>query len=179
MLNRRTNIFQKVININKYTYCEEVPSFIEGKKCDLKMDEVMNEVETGTHNPNFLNGLVYGIIGVIVGGVIWKGITMATGNMYGLVALVIAALAGASFGFPTRGGDKKLRMVIGAALGLVSIILGYYLIYSTALDLGMGTAIVPADIMTFEEFWGAIAEPVDYIFMLIGVYEGAKLGSVD
>ncbi|MCX9015002.1 MAG: hypothetical protein OIN89_09475 [Candidatus Methanoperedens sp.] len=144
------------------------------------MDEVMTEAETKiASNPNYVNGTVYGIIGAIVGAFVWKGITMATGNMYGLVALIIAALAGASFGFPTRGGDKKLRMIIGALLGLASIILGYYLIYSTAFDIGMGAAIVPADLMPFEEFWSLIAEPVDYIFLFIGVYEGAKLGSIE
>lgn len=144
------------------------------------MDEVVNEVETNiARNPNFVNGLVYGITGAIVGALIWKGITMATGNMYGLVALIIAALAGACFGFPTRGGDKKLRMVSGAALGLASIVLGYYLIYTTPLDIGTGATVVPADLMSFENFWSLIAEPVDYIFLLIGLYEGAKLGSVE
>ncbi len=144
------------------------------------MDEVINKAETNVSlNPNFVNGLVYGIIGAIVGALIWKGITMATGNMYGLVALIIAALAGACFGFPTRGGDKNMRMIIGAALGLASIVLGYYLIYTTPLDIGTGAAIVPADLMPFDKFWGLIAGPVDYIFLLIGMYEGARLGSLE
>lgn len=146
----------------------------------IKMDDVVNRTENYvTSNPNFVNGMVYGIIGAIVGALIWKGITMATGNMYGLVALIIAALAGACFGFPTRGGNKIMRMIIGAALGLTSIVLGYYLIYTTPLDTGTGSAVVAASLMSFEQFWGLIAEPVDYIFLLIGVYEGAKLGSVE
>ncbi len=144
------------------------------------MDEVVNRTDNNAAlNPNIMKGLVYGIIGAIVGALIWKGITMATGNMYGLVALIIAALAGACFGFPTRGGDKTMRMVIGAALGLASIVLGYYLIYTTPLDIGTGAAVVPADLMPFDRFWGLIAGPVDYIFLLIGLYEGAKLGSLE
>jgi len=133
----------------------------------------MNQEES----KKLITGVVIGIVAALIGSLVWKEIAISTGKMYGLVALVVAALAGVGFGYPTRGGNKTVRKVIGAVLGLLAIILGYYFIYTSPIALEQGT-FVPASVMSFGTFWSFIAEPVDYIFLIIGLYEGAKLGSI-
>lgn len=133
----------------------------------------MNQEES----KNLIKGVVIGIVAALIGSLIWKEIAISTGKMYGLIALIIAALAGAGFGYPTKGGNKTARGVIGAVLGLLAIILGYYFIYTSPIEFADGT-FVPASIMSFGTFWNLMSSPVDYIFLLIGLYEGAKLGSI-
>lgn len=123
-------------------------------------------------------GIIFGMAGALVGGFLWKIIALSTGRMYGLIALVSAALAGVAFGLPTRGGSKQIRGIIGALLGLSSIALGYYFIYTSPMSLSAGGSFIPASLMSFWTFWRLIADPVDYLFLLVGVYEGAKLGSM-
>ncbi|NIA11925.1 MAG: hypothetical protein GWP10_19925 [Nitrospiraceae bacterium] len=135
----------------------------------------MNQIE----GKNWLIGAAFGIIGALIGGYIWAVIAMKTGTMYGIIALISAGLAGVGFGIPTRGGSNNIRGLIGAILGLTSIILGYYFIYISPINLGaQSIPIVPAKYMSFEEYWSIIVDPIDYLFLIIGIYEGYKFGSV-
>lgn len=119
----------------------------------------------------------FGIIGALIGGYIWAVIAMKTGVMYGIIALISVGLAGVGFGFPTRGGNKGIRGLIGAILGLTSIILGYYFIYMSPINLGaQSIPLIPAKYMSFGEFWSIIVGHIDYLFLIIGIYEGYKFG---
>jgi len=135
----------------------------------------MNQIE----GKNWLIGAAFGIIGALIGGYIWAVIAMKTGTMCGIIALISAGLAGVGFGIPTRGGNNNIRGLIGAILGLTSIILGYYFIYISPINLGaQSISIVPTKYMSFEEYWSIIVGPIDYLFLIIGIYEGYKFGSV-
>jgi len=124
-------------------------------------------------------GIVVGIVGVLIGALIWKYIALWTGYMFGLIALISAGLAGGGFGLFTIGGNKWVRGFIGASLGLASIVIGYYFIYTGPVDIGYYGSVVPADVMSFEAFMNAIIEPIDLLFLAIGLFEGAKLGAME
>ncbi len=38
--------------------------------------------------------------------------------------------------------------------------------------------LIPAKYMSFGEFWSIIVGPIDYLFLIIGIYEGYKFGSM-
>lgn len=122
-------------------------------------------------------GIAVGIVGVLIGALIWKYIAIWTGYMFGAIALISAGIAGGFFGFPTIGGNRGICAIIGAGLGLASIIMGYYFIYTSSVDIGYRT-VVPAEFMSFGEFMSVIIGPIDLLFLAIGLYEGAKLGSI-
>ena len=131
-------------------------------------------------NKKYITGIIAGIVGVIIGALIWKYIAIYTGYMSGFVAIISAAIAGGIFGYMTQGGNKNIRSIVGATLGIASIIMGYYFIYISPIDLGYPYfTVVLADEMSFEEFMSNSIEAVDMIFLFIGLYEGAKLGSIE
>ena len=135
----------------------------------------MNQIE----GKNWFIGATFGIIGALIGGYIWAVIATKTGVMWGVIALISAGLAGGGFGFPTRGGSRSIRGLIGAILGLMSIILGYYFIYISPINLGaQSIPIIPAKYMSFGKFWSITVGPIDYLFLIIGIYEGYKFGSM-
>ncbi|MEA2015006.1 MAG: hypothetical protein U9N38_06865 [Thermodesulfobacteriota bacterium] len=137
----------------------------------------MSEEQTGIKSYGI--GIALGIVGVLIGALVWKYIAIWTGYMFGAIALVSAGLAGGGFGLLTMGGNRAIRAIIGASLGLASIVMGYYFIYTSPVDIGWYGSVIPAELMSFEEFMGAMIEPIDLLFLAIGLYEGAKLGAME
>jgi len=55
-------------------------------------------------------GVVLGIVGCTVGGLIFGGVSLLTGYLAGITALVSGAVTGLLFGYGTRGLSKQHRM---------------------------------------------------------------------
>jgi hypothetical protein len=61
----------------------------------------------------------------------------------------------------------------------MSIIFGYYFIYLSPINLGaQSISFIPAKYISFGEFLNIIVGPIDYLFLIIGIYEGYKFGSI-
>jgi hypothetical protein len=124
-------------------------------------------------------GMALGIVGCAIGGLIFGGVSLLTGYLAGITALVSGAVTGVLFGYGTKGLSKQHRMLVGAILGFLSILFGYYLIYQlleVPIEVGSITLnIKPSEIMDFTEFMTTIIEPKDLAFFAIGIGESATL----
>ena len=119
--------------------------------------------------------MVLGIVGSIVGGLIFGGIALLTGFLYGIIALISGAVTGIMVGYGTKGLDEGSRTVIGAIFGFLSILFGYYLIYYM-LELPIGGHIIkPSELMSFVEFMKIEVGPLDLLFFAVGIIESASI----
>jgi uncharacterized membrane protein len=108
--------------------------------------------------------ILFGSIGAIIGGAIFAGIGIITGWLLGLFAIV----AGFISGLAIKMGDdnKEGNGILGAIFGLISIIIGYYI---------LNVYFIP--FMSFGNFMSEMIKPIDILFILAGIYAGAKAAS--
>jgi len=125
-----------------------------------------------------LFGALAGLVGAVFGAFVWMEMAIRTDTLIGYVALMSAGIAGVTFGYSTRGVKHAARGYMGAGLGLIAIVLGYYFIYMAPISYE-GMTFVAARYQSFGEFWSTFTGPVDYLFLSIGAYMGYKLGTVE
>ncbi len=125
---------------------------------------------------------VLGLVGILVSTGVFFGIMLATGRIYGIVAILTGAIAGgiAAYGYKIGGGTFKTEMDVSklvwfvTGVGLIAVLAGFVL--------GpYGYFLLNAGFIDFGTFWrlftalGGI-EPIDVLFMLIGAYGGRWAG---
>lgn len=146
-------------------------------KC--KMQTIKSQSADPVFSPQLLNttgiqrlpvGVITGIIAALVGGFLMSLITGLTGDFYFFFLAVAGAIGGFGFGAFTEGNNFA-RGIIGCIFAVMAMIIGYYFIYTTPVQI-YGTSIAPSSIMTFSEFFSLWLEPLDYIFMLVGIVAG-------
>jgi len=128
---------------------------------------------------NFPLGVVAGLVGVIVGSVIWALVTVLTDYQIGWMAVLNGFLVGFAIRTVGKGVDKKFG-IMGAVLALGSCLLG---------NLLMAAIIVAREesIPTLEVLFAfvidpqfaievlvAIFAPMDLLFYGIALYEGYR-----
>ena len=120
------------------------------------------------------------VVGALIGGVFWGWFAVKTGYLTGAIALLSAAIAGIAFGLPTSGMNRAVRAIMGATFGFFSILVGYYYIYTTPIDIPFyGYSIIFSERMRFGEFMAEYVGPLDYLFFTVGIIEGAVLGAIE
>ena len=131
----------------------------------------------------WINGIILGILGVLIGGTIFGGIGIAMGYLLGFIALISGAIPGLMFGYSTRNKSKLPRALISAVLGFTSILFGYYIVYQT-IEIPVEyywitLHVKPSEVMSFSEFMSAIVDVKDLLFFAIGIIESSVLGTRD
>ncbi len=149
-------------------------------------------------------GLMFGFVGALIGGYIFGVSAEATVSYlienikylsvpglrvlirqevepFVALMLISGVIPGIIFGLPTRGGNRGIRALIGAGLGFLCILFGYYILFGmpmiqeAATESGLG----------FLEFLivltSAEVSPLNWVVFatfIIGMVESAILGSV-
>jgi hypothetical protein len=115
-------------------------------------------------------GIVGGIIAALVAGFLLSFMTQITGRFYFVFVAVCGGIGGLGFGLPTEG-DKLKRGLIGCFFASLAMLVGYYMIYLTPISI-YSITVSPASIMSFPEFLSEFLEPLDYLFIFIGIVAG-------
>jgi len=115
-------------------------------------------------------GIVGGIIAALVAGFLLSFMTQITDRFYFVFVAVCGAIGGLGFGLPTEG-NKLNRGLIGCFFAILAMLVGYYMIYLTPISI-YSITVSPASIMSFPEFLSAFLDPLDYLFILIGIVAG-------
>lgn len=121
--------------------------------------------------PNLTKGIAFGLVGAMVGALIWMAVAAATGMEIGYIALAIGAFAGLGVrkgGKP--GQDDFTFRAAGGAIALFGVVVGQLLsILAIAHGEGADIGVVQAITILPE-----VLSPMDLLFYGIGVYEGFK-----
>jgi hypothetical protein len=109
-------------------------------------------------------GILMGIIFAAVGAFIFNFITNLLGSYYYFLLIPLGYFGGLGFGIFTKG-NGAVRGLFGLGFGLAAMLIGLWLVFTTAINIGGGTLIAPSSVMSFSEF----LDLLDYLCILAGI----------
>lgn len=138
--------------------------------------------------PNIGMAVLYGFIAAIIGAVIWDKIVFYTHFKLGLVAIGIGIIVGLGVLKGAKSGYSKALPIIGAVMAGFGILLGEYLLLGDMISAEVAKKAIDGQHLSYsgQLFLSMLAfpsyltdtqmmNPLDWIFVLIGVYQGWKL----
>jgi hypothetical protein len=134
-------------------------------------------IEQAQAGQNFPLAVIAGIGGAAVGAILWAGVTVATEMKLGLMALAVGYIVGQAIRAAGQGVDAKFGY-LGAACGLLGCAAGdvlsnvVFFAHARSLSFAQTLAVLSPDLLT--RLIKAAFDPMDLLFLAIGVYEGYK-----
>jgi hypothetical protein len=123
-------------------------------------------------------GLAAGILGMIVGAVVWAGVTIASGYQLGLMAIAVGALVGVLVRVAGKGMDRPFG-VVGGALALIGCGLGNLLavlgLTAKGFNLSYSELFGALDVALVADMMKASFSGMDLLFYALAVYTGYRL----
>ena len=126
---------------------------------------------------NFPLAVIAGISAALLGAVLWAAVTVTTEYKLGLMALAVGYMAGQAIRLAGQGVDAKFGY-LGAACGFLGCAAGdvlsniVFFAHAKSLSFAQTLNILTPDLLM------ALAkiafDPMDLLFLAIGVYEGYK-----
>lgn len=127
---------------------------------------------------NFALAVPAAIAGALVGAILWAVVVYVTGYAVGLMAIVVGAVVGYAVRLTGKGIDQKFG-ILGAACAAIGWALGTALADVAMLakleNLSFATAFGQLGANGTVSLFMAAADPMDFLFLAIAVFEGYKL----
>lgn len=144
-------------------------------------------INTGPPSPieageaNFALGAVAGLAAAAAGAGAWYGVVIATDTQFGLIAVGIGFLVGFAIKFGAGKNGAFPLQILGAALALLAIVAGEYLIIHHWLRQPPTEFVGWLGLGSFTEVYVEYlkADPLTLLFYGIAVYEGYILPKPD
>jgi hypothetical protein len=129
---------------------------------------------------NLFTGICFGCIAGVIGAMVWASISLATGYQIGWMAVGVGIIVG----FAVRAGgnpDSPLQGIVGGGLALFSCVLGNIFcginLNSNEANTGLLHTLLHLDMSQSLEAYQSMFTPIDILFYLIAIYEGAKFST--
>ena len=152
--------------------------------CANCKEETNKAFDNETKNPNIPFAIGAGIIGAILGGIVWYLIALSTGMEIGYISLGLGYLVG--FGVYFGAGKKRGHQlqIISAIIALVAIFITERFIFNHALNeyiqshLSMFPNVLPGDTVSLPLFDATFLEslvtPIGLLIYALGIYFAYK-----
>jgi hypothetical protein len=121
-----------IVGILLSTVCLAIIAYV-GRKSLLSNNLVCAVKEKGITRLHL--GIFGGVIGVFLAGVLMWVVTLQTQSVVGSALIICGALGGLGFGAFTRG-SRKIRGIIGCVFGIIAIVFGLVMTYTTPIIIG-------------------------------------------
>jgi hypothetical protein len=126
---------------------------------------------------NFPLAVIAGVSAALLGAVLWAAVTVTTEYKLGLMALAVGYMAGQAIRLAGQGVDAKFGY-LGAACGFLGCAAGdimsnvVFFAHHKSLSLVQTLNVLTPDLLI--ALAKAAFDPMDLLFLAIGVYEGYK-----
>jgi hypothetical protein len=126
---------------------------------------------------NFPLAVIAGISAALLGAVLWAAVTVTTEYKLGLMALAVGYIVGQAIRLAGQGVDAKFGY-LGAACGFLGCAAGdilsnvVFFAHAKSLSFAQTLNILTPDLLM--ALAKAAFDPMDLLFLAIGVYEGYK-----
>lgn len=122
-------------------------------------------------------GIVGGVIGMLIGAMLWAAITVITDYQIGYMAIGVGFLVGVGVRFLGKGLDKSFGLV-GGGLALVGCLLGNLLtvliVVSREFEVSFFDLLINLNFEIVVEFMKVTFSPIDLLFYGLAVYAGYR-----
>lgn len=143
----------------------------------LAQEKIQRYMDNLKRDENLPLGIAAGAGAALVGAVLWAAITVATEYQIGFMAVGVGLLVGFAVRFAGKGISQTFG-IAGALLALLGCVLGnlFTIIWTIASIGNVGVF----DVLSFLDFSMILdvmvesAEPMDFLFYAIAVYEGYR-----
>jgi hypothetical protein len=126
---------------------------------------------------NFPLAVIAGVAAALLGAALWAAVTVTTEYKLGLMALAVGYMVGQAIRLAGQGVDAKFGY-LGAACGFLGCAAGdvlsniVFFAHAKSLSLAQTLNILTPDLLM--ALAKAAFDPMDLLFLAIGVYEGYK-----
>ena len=134
-------------------------------------------IEQARAQQNFPLAVIAGICAALIGAALWAVVTVTTEYKLGLMALAVGYMAGQAIRLAGQGMDAKFGY-LGAACGFLGCAAGdvlsniVFFAHAKSLSFAQTLNILTPDLLM--ALAKAAFDPMDLLFLAIGVYEGYK-----
>jgi hypothetical protein len=143
--------------------------------------QLRRAIQTQSSDINYPTALVGGVLGGVLGALVWWGFTVITSVSFGLVAIVIGIAVGK--GVTIFSGHKRARglQALSAAVALVSFFYASYLVTRTFILRALAEAGQEGTLPLFPdpELWIRVVSPgfqmFDLVFLAIVLWQAWKI----
>jgi hypothetical protein len=144
--------------------------------------QVQRSVSAQGENINYLMAAVGGLIGGVLGSLLWWGFTVVTNIAFGLVAIAIGFAVGK--GVVLLSGHKRSQQlqIMSAVISAIFFFYASYLVNRTFIlrlyaddHLDLMIPVLPTDPALFMEIVQANFSLLDFVFLAIVVYQAWKM----
>ena len=134
-------------------------------------------IEQARAQQNFPLAVIAGIAAALIGAALWAAVTVTTEYKLGLMALAVGYMAGQAIRLAGHGMDPKFGY-LGAACGFLGCAAGdmmsnvVFFAHAKSLSFAQTLNVLTPDLLM--ALAKAAFDPMDLLFLAIGVYEGYK-----
>jgi hypothetical protein len=146
------------------------------------MSESSGDFSAFTQEPdNLVQGVLFGTAAALVGAALWAVITVLTGYQIGFMAIGVGVLVGLAVRRFGRGSTPVFG-IAGAVLSLAGCVAGNLLavvgFIAQGQEMPFFATLGQVDLPLAMNLLIETADPIDFLFYAIAVYEGFKLAIV-